>query len=652
MKPESARGKQGVDAPELEGAVAWLNTDRALTLQSLRGCVVVLDFWTYCCINCMHVIPTLREIEMRFADQPVVVIGVHSGKFNAERDPARIREAIGRYGVDHPVAVDDDMHIWSAYAIRSWPTLVVVNPSGKIAAVAPGEPELETLDAFIRSELEIAKKAGTLAKRAPAIADADHPDTGRISHEPLLYPGKARVMPNGQIAISDSGHHRVLMCDAKGQVQMVAGSGIRGLSDGVGDAAAFDDPQGVCWHDGALLVADTRNHAIRRIDPVTAEVTTVAGNGQLGPPNGPAGRVGATSVALRSPWDVCSVGDAIYVAMAGSHQIWRYWPATAEIEVYAGSGTEALLDGPVITSSWAQPSGLSERDGVLYVADSESSAVRAVNLETNEVRTLTGQGLFDFGDGEGDADAVLLQHCLGVAATADGVLIADTYNGKIKRWVADGDHAGEITTLLDGLSEPGSVSVTEDGVWIVADTNAHRILGVREGAIAELTIRGMPRSQRGAIIGKNSERSPTSSVRGWFTNLLKLPEGVGLAPGDARVWLDLATPSGTALAPGAPMSIDVEVSRRSDLLLVPHQKMSVDANGGRLQRLAFDVRVTKLPSPVVEAELVVKIEYIACHEDDTRHCSPERIDVRVPVRLMDQGVGEIAFALDLKSIQD
>jgi sugar lactone lactonase YvrE len=443
----------------------------------------------------------------------------------------------------------------------------------------------------------------------------------------------------------------VLVCDAAGHVKLVAGSGIRGLRDGPGLDAAFDDPQGVCWHAGALYVADTQNHVIRRIDLESAAVDTVAGTGALGPMFDTRERMNARDTALRSPWDLCSVGDAIYIAMAGSHQIWRLWPADGSIEVYAGSGVEALLDGDVATSAWAQPSGLSERDGILYVADSESSAVRAIELATGTVHTLVGQGLFDFGDGDGDADAVLLQHCLGVAATEDGLLIADTYNGKLKRWVGRIDEVGEISTVLDGLSEPGSVSLTPDGVWIIADTNAHALLGVREGAVAALKIRGAPKPKRGAIDAPRGEPAPMSSVRGWFTSLLALPAGVGLAPGDGRVWLDLATPGGTALAPGSPMMVTVEVSRRSDLLLVPHPQLHIDANGGRLQRVAIDVRVTDLPAPLVEAELVLAIDYVVCHESDSARCAPELLKLRVPLRLLEDGKPEIAFALDLASIE-
>ncbi|MBI4702644.1 MAG: redoxin domain-containing protein [Deltaproteobacteria bacterium] len=631
-------------APELDGAQAWLNVERPLSLRELRGCVVLLDFWTYCCVNCMHVLPTLRAIERRHRRDPLVVIGVHSGKFSAERDPERIREAIGRYGVEHPVVVDEEMTIWSRYEIRSWPTVVVVRPSGTVAAVAPGEPDPATLEAFVQRELDRAKADGTLALGPPRIRARRPP-----GHQPLCYPGKVSVLPDGRLAVSDSGHQRVLVCAPDGQVLAAVGSGLRGLRDGPLAEAAFDDPQGSCWHDGALYVADARNHAVRRVDLAAGRVSTVAGTGRLGT-EPPRGRAPAVDVALRSPWDVCSVGEAIYVAMAGSHQIWRLWPRAGQIEIYAGTGVEALLDGPVRKSAWAQPSGLSARGSTLYVADSETSAVRAIDLGRDEVRTPVGQGLFDFGDGEGDADAALLQHCLGVAAVADGVLVADTYNGKIKR-LTEGE-PGQIRTALGGLSEPGSVAVAPDGSWIVADTNAHRVLRVRGAQVEEIALRGAPEPHLSEIDPIPEPEPPPSSVDGWFTALLALAPGLGLGRGAGLVSLELRAQGGAELAPGSPIRVALEVSRRSDLLVLECDRLSLDAAGGATQQIDVAVHVTKLPAPVVEAELVARLGLVSCDGGAPDVCTPRELHLRVPVRLLGSGgTDRIAFVVPLPAAE-
>jgi len=631
-----------VHAPELSGAIAWLNVDAPLSLNALRGHVVLLDFWTYCCINCMHVQPLLRELERRFEGQPFVVVGVHSGKFSAERDPERIAEAIGRYGMRHPVAVDDDMRIWSRYGIRSWPTLVVVRPDGTIAATAPGEPDLERLSAFVGAELERGREAGRLASQP-----VDIPRTVPSEVGALHYPGKVAALPDGRIAISDSGHHRVLVCGPTGRVEVSAGSGRRGLLDGPAASAAFDDPQGLCWFEDALYVADARNHAIRRIDG-DGQVTTVAGTGELGEVETELALTDATSVALRSPWDLCVVDDSIFVAMAGSHQIWRYLPRTRQIEIYAGTGVEALLDGPRATSAWAQPSGLAllgrtMADGRLVVADSESSAIRSIVLATGEVETHMGQGLFDFGDADGDLDAAALQHPLGVAADGDDILIADTYNGKVKR--LHFAHPPTVQTVLDGFSEPGAIAVTEDGLWLVANTNGHQVCGVRDNVVSSFSLRGAPPVLRGVEL---PQRRPSSvpPPQGWFDQHLE-PRADGLRPGPAEVRLEMHPPEGTSLAEGSPLRVEVEVSRRSDLLSLPEgPHLECMAERPDAMTVSIPVHVGSLCEDQIDAEMVAVVDHVICLDGDQAGCVTSRLHLRIPLRLQrDHGVGVLSFAV-------
>lgn len=630
--------KPTVHAPELDGGLTWLNVAEPLTLKSLRGSVVILDFWTYCCVNCMHVLPVLRAVEEHFRDQPVVVIGVHSGKFTAEQDPAHIREAVGRYEVEHPVVVDDDMSLWSRYAIRSWPTLVVVRPDGTLAAVAPGETDFATLSAFIQHELDVARDKGHLADAAPLLVPP------RTPREPLCYPGKIEVLSDGRLVVSDSGHHRLLVLSADGEVLHAVGSGLRGLADGPLAEAAFDDPQGVAEHDGLLYVADTRNHALRCVDLARGVVSTVAGTGELGV-SAPAGRVAARDVALRSPWDVVADGDTLYVAMAGNHQICRFFPGDGTLDVYAGTGVEALLDGPVARSAWAQPSGLARAKRTLYVADSETSAVRAVDLDTGIARTLIGEGLFDFGDEDGATEGALLQHPLDVAALSDGsLLVADTYNGKLKR-VASDRQGARVTTVLSDLAEPGGVAVGADGAWFVADTNAHRILRIVRGEAAALPIRGAPRAAIGSL-GKARVGLARPDVAGWFTALLTLPEGAGLGPGAATVRLTLSAPEGAELPVGTSLLVRAEVSRRSDLLLLTRTAFDLVREEGELV-LELPVTITLLPAPQVEAELVVAIDYLACAVSHPETCSPRSARLRVPVRLSAGGGALLALAAPL-----
>jgi sugar lactone lactonase YvrE len=131
---------------------------------------------------------------------------------------------------------------------------------------------------------------------------------------------------------------------------------------------------------------------------------------------------------LNSPWDVVKAQDALWIAMAGTHQIWRYDPKTMKVEPWIGSGHENILDGTRRTAQLAQPSGLSANEQSLFFADSETSAIRRFDWQTEEVTTLVGQHLFIFGSTDGDLDEGLLQHPLGVAVDGDEVFVADTYN--------------------------------------------------------------------------------------------------------------------------------------------------------------------------------------------------------------------------------
>jgi thiol-disulfide isomerase/thioredoxin len=601
-----------IRAPELMPNRGWLNTPRPLSLAELRGQVVVLDFWTYCCINCMHVLPVLGALEARRRNDPVVVIGVHSAKFESEGDPARIEAAVRRYGVEHPVVVDFDMAIWQQYAVRSWPTLVILRPDGSVCAVAPGEPDLDALDRFVGRVLDEARADGTLAA-APFRVDAP---TDAVASA-LRFPGKLAVAPDGRIAIADTGHNRVLVCDAQGAVLQAYGDGVPGLVDGA--SPRFYAPNGLCFDEDLLWVADTRNHALRRIDLAARTVSTVAGSGRMGH-----GELPATSdpraVDLRSPWDVVVVHGDVLVAMAGTHQLWLYDTTLGRIAPFAGSGREALVDGALEEAAFAQPSGLAVAFPLVFVADSETSAVRVVDLARGRVRTLVGQGLFDFGRVDGPADT--------------DVIVADTYNDALRRITPD----GTVSTLHHGeLREPEDV-VLHEGVLLVADTNHHRIARVStDGAfLGELVVTGAP-----AVTTGHPEVAtpPAAGVdAGWFD--VALPRHV-LGAGPGTVALTLVPPDGWTLAADAPARIGVDVSRRSDLLaLGPTEVPATHA------LLATTVAV--LPADPVEAEVVVVADAVLCSGEDGR-CVPVRAWFRLPIGLAGHGGATASWELPLRA---
>jgi thiol-disulfide isomerase/thioredoxin len=460
-----------VRAPEFLPQMTWLNSPRPLSFKSdLRGQVVVLDFWTYCCINCMHVLPDLARLERHFAGQPLVVIGVHSAKFISEKDPQNIRKALQRHHVRHPVVVDSEHELWQRYAVRAWPTLVLIDPSGRVRATVSGEPRLEALIEAVQGLLDEARCSGTLAVEPLELPVETEADRGV-----LRFPGRI-LLAGGRLFIADSGHHRILVTDCAGRIERIVGEGGAGGHDGPADQASFQDPQGLAILRGGLHVADPGNHLIRRIDLKSWVVTTVAGTGRKGEGLATERRA-PLATDLRSPWALLEVGDGLLIAMAGSHQIWAWDPERELLGPWAGSGREDHIDGPLEQAAFAQPSGLALAGQFVLVADSEISSVRAIDLERGEVVTLVGRGLFDFGDLDGPPEQARFQHALDLACDHRHVYVADTYNNKIKR-ISLADLA-TTTVFGDGsaelLHEPAGLALA-DGKLYIADSNNHRIL--------------------------------------------------------------------------------------------------------------------------------------------------------------------------------
>ncbi|MBU0691628.1 redoxin domain-containing protein [bacterium] len=472
-------------APDFPKSFAWVNTDRPLYFDSeLKGRIVILDFWTYCCINCMHVLPDLAFIEQKYKGQPVVVIGVHSAKFDNEGDRQNIETACYRYNIEHPVIVDENHRIWTEYGVRAWPTLMVIDPEGKVVGSLSGEGNRATLDAVVAALLREGEQKGTLAEGPPAFMQK-----GRVpSASGLAFPGKVLADPAGEwLFISDSNHHRIIVANPDGEVRAIAGSGNQGQTDGSFLEAEFNQPQGMAYYaDNHLLyVADTENHTIRKLDLKAKTVTTISGTGkQVYDRTG--GGVG-TAQGLNSPWDLALHENTLYVAMAGPHQIWTLDIETTIAKAWVGSGIENITDGTGTSSAaLAQPSGLAIHGEWLYFADSEVSAIRRANLKTREVETLIGTGLFNFGDRIGGFPQSLLQHPLGVAVYKDNILVADTYNHRIKRLDLDVRESSQLTGTGNpdlaeeteqnpSLYEPGGLSVAGDMLYI-ADTNHDRII--------------------------------------------------------------------------------------------------------------------------------------------------------------------------------
>ncbi|HSQ59867.1 MAG TPA: hypothetical protein VLT84_05490 [Acidobacteriota bacterium] len=579
------------------------------------------------------VLPDLAYLERKYAGEPFVVIGVHSAKFANEGNRQTVRAAIGRYEIEHPVVVDEGMALWSEYTVRSWPSLVLVGADGRIVGAVAGEGNRAVLDEAIGTALQEAKAAGIAA--AGPLRFARERSVRAASG--LAFPGKVLADPaSGRLYVADTNHNRIVVSslpDEKGRARLVRtiGTGRVGRDDGGPAEASFHHPQGLALMNETLLVADTENHMIRAIDTETWAVVTVAGTGEQSYDR--AGGKRGTAQGLNSPWDLAVEGSTCYIAMAGTHQIWRLDLPMGLCRAWVGSGRENIVDGPVESAALAQPSGLALDGNHLYFADSEVSAVRRVDLAAERVETMVGRGLFDFGDVDGDAKRTRLQHPLGVAAWDGRILVADTYNHKIKE--LDPGPKSIRTLLGDGspgtersgapaFFEPGGLHAAA-GVLYVADTNNHRVVRVALPGLAwsEVTIEGLeaPAPEApddGAAAGSGTIAAGPATLRA----------------GASTAWrVEVSLPDGAHPSDEAPASL--RVSRAGEVLL---QRTLL----GATWPLAFD-----LPAqPRGDADLHVQVSFAYCHEGQGV-CVPASPSWTIPVRFEVQGDAAATLTADV-----
>ncbi|TCS96713.1 thioredoxin-like domain-containing protein [Hazenella coriacea] len=471
-------------APEFPTDAIWLNTKESLSLKKLRGHIVLIDFWTYCCINCVHVLQELSDLE-KYRGEPFIVIGVHTAKFTNEQDPANIAQAIARYEIKHPIIVDSSNRIRDEYTVKAWPTLYLLGADGKIIDQWVGEGHQHDIDQAIAQSLKEARQQNRLSRQKVKITRTFPP------RSTLSFPGKITFHPNNEhLFVSDTNHHRILELEFldkdKAQVVQVIGKGKKGRRDSSFQMSTFNRPHGLEATDQYLYVCDTGNHLIRQIDLIHQQVHTIAGTGTKAPFGEKGGN--ALQTPLSSPWDLAISGNHCYIAMAGSHQVWDLNLENQELHALTGSGWEGLTDGPSLEAHLAQPSGISIDAKHLYFVDSESSALRRYSFKTKELSTLIGTGLFSFGLVDGPFSNSLMQHPVGIDLVDHEIYIADTYNHSIRvvnlqskevhtlisRKQSDVCQIEDEDCLILPLYEPSDVTVHQGKLYI-ADTNNHLI---------------------------------------------------------------------------------------------------------------------------------------------------------------------------------
>lgn len=608
----------GVRAPDFPADFPWLNS-KPLSLRGLRGKVVLLDFWTYGCINCQHILPDLKRLEAKYGDQ-LVVISVHSAKFDAESRTSAVRNAVLRYKIEHPVLVDQKMRVWSEYAVNAWPTLVLIDPTGRVAGQVAGEGNADTLDATIAQLISKARARGEL-NATPIKTTLER---AQVAPSPLSFPGKV-LATDSALFVSDSGHNRIVRAGKNGGVEAVIGSGIAGLKDGDFAAAQFNNPQGLAFDSDKLYVADTNNHALRVVDFGSKTVRTLAGNGQQAPYMA-SGGVG-TQARLSSPWDVTKIGNALVLAMAGNHQLWKYDLATKRVSVFAGSGAEARRDGAFDEAAFAQTSGLALDGNTLFAADSESSALRALDLKQKTVRTVAGGDLFDFGDHDGRGDAVRLQHPLGITEGGQYLYVADTYNSKIKRL---DPRSGTVTTVFSsGLNEPGGLSF-DNGALFIADTN--------NGAIKRLDLTGNA-VQTLSFAGLKPPAEPDAAPAPQ-PKIVAVGATQIVAPGaSGKLIFDAQLPAGFHLNHAAPQKFSAKVNGAG--LKLGQNRVSGDKFTLPLH-IAFEAASSGRGSVDVDAF----VSY--CSSGQGAVCKVESIKRRINFEIRDGGAPQLKIAAALR----
>ncbi len=621
-------------APAIPTGVTWFNVQRPLTLDELKGSVVLLDFWTLGCINCQHIIPDLKRLEEEFGDK-LVVIGVHSGKYATEHDDDSIRDAIRRYGLEHPVLNDPDFVVWRAFGASAWPTLVLIDPAGNLVGGHAGEGVYDLFQPIIQSLANEFGASGVLKPTALPLSLDAAPATAVLS-----YPGKALAdAASDRLYVADSGNNRIVVSKLSGELLKAVGTGKEGFADGGADEATFRQPQGITLSDDGktLYVADTRNHAIRAVDTTTFEVKTIAGTGQQAD-RLPGADAEATKAALASPWDVVEVKGTLFITMAGLHQLWAMNLKAGTISVFAGTSREGIADGDRKTmATLAQPSGITTDGTNIYWVDPESSSLRVTAADGKEdVKTLVGTGLFDYGAEDGRGTKAQLQHAQGVAYDDGALYIGDTYNHRLRIYDVTSQEVGTASGSERGwsdgpagmakLDEPGGLSAA-NGKLYIADTNNHlvRVFDPATGQLSTLTFKNLA-----AIV----ITGPGQATK------VQLP-AVTVSPGATNLRLSFTSPESFHLNGSAPSKATLTSSNQS--VLSPGES-SFSWN-------TDDSEVT-LPIPVAlsegSANLTIAASVYYCRTGAEALCFIGQFELVVPVTVSAQStVGELVVSYEL-----
>ncbi|KAJ6646671.1 NHL repeat-containing protein 2 [Pseudolycoriella hygida] len=649
---------------EFKEDLDWFNVLEPLSKEFLSGKVVVLDFFTYCCINCIHMLPDLKKIEESYSvEDGLVVIGVHSAKFANEKDSANILSAVQRYNITHPVVNDHETSMWMELKLRCWPTIIILGPKANPIFVKMGEGNFQLLEKYVAAAMKFYKEQNQIKSHSLPLNPAADLITPNLS---LKFPGKiACTKTNGNdaipelYAISDTGNHRIIIITASGEVINKIGGKQAGYVDGDLSQAKFNSPQGVCFlNEKILFVADTENHAVRRIDLIEKSVTTIAGTGVQGF-DFVGGKMGAEQ-EISSPWDVAvyktrdmdmtfhldgvtvAEKNVVIVAAAGTHQIWAvciddviWWKfkkyTAGTVVVIAGNGKEENRNNSYPqNAAFAQPSGLSIGSNEMFIADSESSCIRKLSLVDGKVLAVVGgdrnpKNLFAYGDVDGQGIAAKLQHPLGVCFNSkdNSVYVADSYNHKIKRINVTTNHCETCNIVEESskdvmvFSEPGGLCLNPTGDTLyVANTNNHSIELVDLHTMISNPLK----------ISFNSQSSPERYEN--EQKVISRPVQTNTQGGEIKLSVTLNLSTGICFTSGAPQKWSANL---------PNERWSIkNGSGTNLEQQPLHLELSVSSRTETDSDHIkVLFQLNLCATDV---CFPRRFVLEVPVVFNSNGV--------------
>ena len=458
----------------LDPKLSWVNTYRSLYKKDLKDRIILLGFWRMSCIVRSDFVDSINYLKDKFGND-LSIIGVHSSKFDNERNISNVEDAILRYGIDYPVILDKDSHILYNFGIKSCPGFVLLDTEGKVISNFFGKESNYNIKQLEKNIGDLIRKNSNIINQALFPVELGIKNIS--SSDVLRYPTKiefGKFEDKAVLFISDTGNNRVVVSDFNGEVVSTIGSGKKGNNNGSFMDASFNGLRGLSYGNNSLFIADTNNNLIRRVDLKKNVVSNRFGDLIK------KSDYNDEEIIFNSPWDIhlYSSNDYLLISTAFHHQIVKYDFEFSDLELIAGNVYGSLLDGYSQFSLLFQTSDIDYYKGRVYFVDSETSSLRY--LKRNIVKTLIGKGHFHYGMKDGNKLEAMLQYPLGLDVTREGIYIADSYNHAIRFFDFKNK---ELSTLigngtrgsnLNQLNEPSDVLKIGNFLYIV-DTNNHKI---------------------------------------------------------------------------------------------------------------------------------------------------------------------------------